>query len=375
MIFPLLAALVFTAPTLLLGALFGLGRIWWKWPQRFWVRWAWLNAALFVLHLFVTFPLAIGFVGSRVLGTRPQERTYAGPRLSADGKLLVQDWDSLARERAAGHPDVDAATAAAAAARAVAIPSTDGVTLRAFRLEAGQARPRAVFVLVHGLFRSAMELEPVAAMLRERGCECWLLELRNHGGSSRAPFTGGLREADDVVATVAHVRAQPGYAGVPVAVFAISLGTIATALALPHIDGLAGVVLEAPIDDLHAAAVRWMSFNRVGDKRTMLSIVDPWQSLVIRSLEWWSDFHVDDVAPSEVLAHLPHDLPVLLIADGQDDRAPEPTVEAMFARLPMPAELRQLWVVPEAHHGQAATTVPQQYGEHLDWLIAHLRTR
>ena len=101
-------------------------------------------------------------------------------------------------EVAAGQPAVPADVVAAAAARERRFASTDGVTLCAFRLEAKQEPPVAVAVLVHGLFRSAMELEPVAAMLHEQGCECWLLDLRNHGGSSRAPFTGGLRELADL---------------------------------------------------------------------------------------------------------------------------------------------------------------------------------
>lgn len=375
MIFPLVAALVLTLPTLVLGGLFGLGRLWWKWPRRYWATFAWANAALFVLHLFVTFPLAVGYLGSRLLRTRPQERTYAGPRLDAAGHVLVQSWESLAREQAAGKPEVEPAIVDAAAARRRTIPSSDGVQLRAFRLEAPDDHPRAVVVLVHGLFRSAMELEPIAAMLHERGCECWLMELRNHGGSSSAPFTGGLREAADVVAVVQHVRAQPGRADLPVAVFAISLGTIAVSLALPRLDGLAGVALEAPIDDLHGAVERWMAFHRVGDRRTFFALSEPWRTLVMRSLEWWSDFRIDDVCPSEVLAHLPHDLPFLMIADGDDDRAPQPTVEAMFARLPMPPELRRLWLVPGAHHGQAVQTAPQPYAEHLEWLLAHLRRR
>ena len=71
---------------------------------------------------------------------------------------------------------------AAATARARAIPSTDDVTLRAFRVEAPAEPPKAVVLLVHGLFRSAMELEPIAQLFRDEGCECWLLDLRNFGG-------------------------------------------------------------------------------------------------------------------------------------------------------------------------------------------------
>jgi alpha-beta hydrolase superfamily lysophospholipase len=246
--------------------------------------------------------------------------------------------------------------------------------LRAFRIEAKTEPPVAVAVLVHGLFRSAMELEPIAAMLREEGCECWLLELRNHGGSGRAPFTGGLGESRDVVAAVAHVRAQPDRAETPVILFGVSIGTIAVSLALPHIDGVKGVVLDSPIDDLSAAAHRMLSFHRPDDRRSFFALVEPWRSAVIASLGAWSGFDVAQVAPGDVLATLPHDLPILLIGAGNDDRAPVATVERLFARLPMPDRHKELWVLPDAHHGEACRKAPQEYAERLNRLLERLRS-
>lgn len=374
MIFPLAAALLLTLVTFVLTAVVGLvlmllRRI----TGRFWRRAALLHLGLFLLHLFVTFPALLGGFGSRMLGTRPQERAYAGPRLDADGKLLVQTWNSLAAEQQAGKPAVDAAIVAAAAARQRTIPSTGGVQLRAFRLEAKQEPPVAVAVLVHGLFRSAMELEPVAAMLREQGCECWFVEPRNFGGSSRAPFSAGQRESDDVVAAVNFMRAQPGRAETPLVMFGVSLGTAAVSLALPHIDRLAGVVLDAPIDDLQAAAHRMLGFDRAGDRRSWFRIDEPWASLVIRSLEIWSDIDLAKLRPVDVLATLPHDIPVLVVGAGKDDRAPPETVERLFARLPMHAEQKQLWMVPASAHGHVFLDQPAAYAEHLRWLLGRLR--
>lgn len=375
--FPLLAAALFTLATLLPLALVSLVLLLLRRPQRtFWRRVWWVHAGLFVLHLFVTFPLVLGFLGSRaVIGTRHDERAYAGPRLDADGTLLIQDRASLRAERDGTSPPPSAELAAAAAARAHTIPSRDGVQLRAFRVESRSEPPVAVVVLVHGLFRSAMELEPVAAMLRDLGCECWLLELRNHGGSSRAPFTGGLRESDDVAAAVRYVRSRPARAHAPLVLYGVSLGTCAVALALPHIDDVAAVVLDSPIDDLHAAAERMLTFERDGDGRSFFYQRQPWRSTTIAALGWWSGFRVADVSPSEVLATLPHDLPMLVVAAGQDDRAPPDTVAALFDRLPMPPALRELWLVPDAHHGDVCHHAPAAYRAHLERLLARLRHR
>jgi alpha-beta hydrolase superfamily lysophospholipase len=369
-IFPLLCALVFTLATLLACGLLSLGLLLTRVDQRrYWRRVLWLHLGLLPLHLFVTFPLVMGGLGSRAMvGTRGDESPYSGPRLLPDGKLQVQSWASLRAETDAPPP---ADLVAAAKARQRAIPSRDGVSLRAFRIEATQEPPRAVAILVHGLFRSAMEPEPVAAMLREQGCECWLVELRNFGGSSRAPFTLGARESDDVVAAVEYVRAQPGRANAPIVLFGVSFGTVAISLALPRLDGIAGVALDAPIDDMLPAAHRL--FGVIAQRSSTFAIGEPWQSLVLRSLEWWSDIDLAALCPSDVLATLPHDLPVLVVGAGIDERAPPATVERLFARLPMPAERKRLWMVAESEHGRVFLDQPAAYAEHLRWLLEHLR--
>ncbi len=373
MIFPLGAALALTLATLVPAALVGLA----LWAARrrtgaYWRRVLLVHAALLPLHAFATFPAALGWFVSRSLGTRPHERAYAGPRIAPDGELAVQTWDSL-RAETEGIAQVDAALATAAQGRMRSIASSDGVTLRAFRIEATQEPPVAVAVLVHGLFRSAMELEPVAAMFRREGCECWLVEPRNFGGSSRAPFTAGLRESDDVVAAVRFVRAQPGRAHTPLVMFAVSLGTVAVSLALPRLDDVAGVVLDAPIDDVAAAAQRLMRFERPGHRASRFRMVEPWSSLVLRAFEAWSDVDLAALCPADVLATLPPDLPVLVVGAGEDDRAPPDTVARLFARLPMHDARRRLWIVPDSGHGHVFGDQPAAYAEHLRWLLANLR--
>jgi uncharacterized protein len=372
MILPLTTALVLTAATLILTALLGVAIAPLRRRRSFWRGTLWTHAGLFALHAFVTFPLWLGWLGSRsFVGTRHNERPYAGPRLLADGTFAVQSWDTLKQERDAKTPLVPPDVVAAAAAREHRIPSSDGVTLRAFRLEAKQQPPTAVAILVHGLFRSALELEPVAAMLREQGCECWLVELRNFGGSSRATFTAGLRESDDVVAAVRHVRAQPDRASTPLVLFGVSFGTVAISLALPRIDHVAAVALDAPIDDMGEAASRLLTL--IAERRPGWAIAPPWQALVLRSLELWSGIELAAIRPADVLATLPPDIPVLVVGAGIDDRAPPDSVERLFARLPMHDANKRLWMVPASHHGRVFLDDPAGYAEHLRWLLARLR--
>ena len=374
MTFPLLAALVLTLPTVALALVVGLVLWLLRKPQRrYWRFVGWLHLALFPLYLFVVFPAALGYVGSRVIGTRGDERSYRGPRVLGNGELELQSKRTLRQERAAGGPELPDDVLAAVEQRRHSVPSRDGVEIRAYRIEPIEAEPAFVAVLVHGMFRSSMELEPVARMLRRRGGECWLMDQCNHGGSSRAPFTGGLRESDDVVAVVDYVRGQPGLADKPLVMFGVSLGTIAVTLALPRIDDVAGVVLDAPIDDLTAAAHRMMTFDRPGDRRSSFYMIEPWRSLILTALGMWSGFSTSDVRPIEVVATLPHDLPVLVIGEGLDDRAPPRTVENVYNRMPQHKGVKELWQVQNVGHGKAFLEQPAAYDEALGRLLDRLR--
>jgi pimeloyl-ACP methyl ester carboxylesterase len=370
----LLAGLALTAPTVALALVLGLVRWLLGRPQRaYWRAVLWLHLGLFPLHLFVTFPAALGYVGSRQIGTRGDERSYAGPRVLPAVGLQVQTTSSLRAEREAGSAGLAPEVLAAVAGRRHEVTTPEGLALRAYCVEPAEAEPAFVAVLVHGLFRSSLELEPVAKMLRQQGGECWLVDQRNHGASGRAPFTGGLRESDDLVAVVDYVRGLPGRAGRPLVLFGVSLGTIAVTLALPRIDRVAGVVLDAPIEDLTAAAHRLMTFQRQGDRRSALYMAEPWRSLVVASIGAWSGFSMSEVQPIEVVPSMPHDLPVLVVAEEFDDRAPPATVQQLYGRMPQHEGTKELWLVPGVGHGKAFRDAPDGYRAALGRLLARLR--
>src|SRR4030095_1412276 len=94
--------------------------------RRTFVRHGWL----FVIHLFLTVPLLLGFLLSRAPRTRRDEAAYRGPRLPADGTWRLQSRESLAAE-AAGREHVDPAVQEAASQRTVTFSAQDGAQLRA----------------------------------------------------------------------------------------------------------------------------------------------------------------------------------------------------------------------------------------------------
>ena len=364
MTFPLVVAGALTLLTLLPSVVVGLLRLFRRRPQRrFWRNVFGSHLVLFLLHLFVTFPLLLGWFGSRWLGTRGDERLYAGPRIAADGSWLLQDRRTLAAE-ARGARTEDPGVLRAAEERSVAIPGA-GVSLRAFRVAAPQSPPRAVVLLVHGLFRCAVEVEQPAAMFRRLGCEVWLLEQRNHGGSGRYPATFGLRESEDLVATAEFIREQPELADVPLFLFGVSLGSVSVMLALPDLPSVQGVVLDAPVSDMLGTAQRMLGLRRPGDPRGRFTVAEPWRSLALTSLQLWSGFALRDVRPDLALQGMPADFPVLLVAGSEDDKVPLDRVSEFYDSLPMLPGVKQFWAAEGCGHGDAWQRLSGAYEERL----------
>jgi pimeloyl-ACP methyl ester carboxylesterase len=350
------------------------------------------HASLFLIHLFVSAPATLGVVGASLVQTRGDERSWLGPRIDAQGRWLLRTREELLEEkleaeaRQGGTPDpAQAAKLAerealdlAAATRAVRFTASDGVKLRGFLVPpAGGATeatnggsataPRFTALLVHGLYRSGFELENVGAMLRELGGEVLLVELRNHGpgpklgGSDRARATFGRDERLDVLAAAEFLRARPEAAGKPTILFAVSLGTAAAALAAPEIPDLAGVIFDAPIDDLRATAERML----VGGPGRGFALPQPFRFVTLWSAEHLGRVPFDEVRPRFALKRLRPDLPVLFISAGHDVRCPPDAVLSLFDSLPTRPDRKELWLVPDAEHGKVWYARPDEYRRHL----------
>jgi hypothetical protein len=371
MAFLLIPATVFTLVTFILAALWRAGLALLRRPApRFWRRTLKAHAGLFVLHLFVTVPLVLALFLTRSVGTRGDERRYRGPRLAEDGSWLLQTRESLAAEKA-GKAAVAPAVETAAEARAVALTARDGVRLRAFLVPPNRSEdPRFVAVLVHGLFRGALEIETPGAMLRELGGEVLLLEQRNHGGSGRARPTFGRDESLDVLAATDFLQARPEARDRPLVLYAVSLGTAAVATAAAQVPALAGLILDAPMDDLMATARRELATGGFWQ-----SIRDPWASVILFFARYVGRVPLDQVRPRESLARLSPQVAVLFIGAGRDERMPPDTVRALFEGLPTAPDRKDLWIEPEATHGKVWVKAPDEYRRRLARVIEKVTER
>ncbi len=387
-----LPALALTAATLLLALLVWLGfKLAHRPFERFWPRVLWIHLGLLVLHTVVVVPVGLGALTSRIVNTRGDERSYRGPRLAADGTWVMQTRETLATEEATrtgkpvqpffdetGQPKLPvegekdkaelAKLDAAAEQWLTPLKSADGVPLRSFLVPARSGVPRFGAVCVHGLFRSAFELETVGSMLRDLGGEVLLLEYRNHGGSGRAPATFGTGESRDVAAALAFMHEWPKTKGLPLVLFGVSLGSVAAALAAPDAKDLAALILDAPIDDLHAVGDKMLQ-GFAARRNQGPTLPAPIRSLMLFGAGTFGGVDFDHATPRAALSRLPKSIPVLFIAAGQDDRVPVESVKSWFDALPTEADRKDLWIVPEAKHGKVWEVDPAGYRAHLEQLL------
>jgi pimeloyl-ACP methyl ester carboxylesterase len=370
-----IAVLALGGATLLLALLFAGLRAACGKARRGWLRRALLiGLGSLPVHALVTVPAVLGYLGSRRVATRSEERDYAGPRIGADGSWILQSRASLRAERE-GHGGVDPELRAAAAATAVTLTSADGTRLRAFVVPPAEAAPRATAVLVHGLFRGALEIERVGAMFRDLGCEVVLLELRNHGGSGRAPATFGLDEADDVLAAVGWARSRgPEAAARPLILFGVSLGTAAVGLAAPRVERLGGVVVDAPLSDALATAHRMLG-GGADPRPRRIALPQPLRSLALTALEWWSGIDLAADRPGEALQQVGEEVPILVIGGADDRRMPPAEVRALFEALPQRLGVKELWICEAADHGDVWEVDPDGYRLRLGAFVERVLRR
>ncbi|GAB2498191.1 alpha/beta hydrolase [Arenimonas alkanexedens] len=104
---------------------------------------------------------------------------------------------------------------------------------------------RGTVVMLHGLTMDASTQGLWGLALAEEGYRTVLLDLRNHGFSGDGPAGYGTREAGDVSALLAHLRAQRRLAE-PIILFGTSYGAVTALHAAADTAGIAGVVAMEP---------------------------------------------------------------------------------------------------------------------------------
>lgn len=135
------------------------------------------------------------------------------------------------------------------------IPSTNGIQLQSWWVEADDSR--SVAILCHGYVMNRSELTPVAYWLWQRGISSLLFEFRAHGSTRGGISTIGYHEADDVLAAIEEVRRRKP--GAKILLIGSSMGAAACAFAASQ-TRVDGMVLDSCYSKLVSASFGWWRF-------------------------------------------------------------------------------------------------------------------
>jgi alpha-beta hydrolase superfamily lysophospholipase len=205
----------------------------------------------------------------------------------------------------------------------------DGEELGAWLIPGAEHAPSVA--LLHGNGGSRFHCLSRAEMLAAEGCTLLLVSLRAHGDSTGALNDIGYGARHDVLAAVEFLeRRRPG---APIVVHGASLGAAAALFASAALDHrVAGYILESPYKDLKTA-VR----NRT---ESALPPVLDW--VAYRGLLIAAPFilpHWEQVSPLAAIGGIPADVPVLILAGGEDRSARPGEARALHDRVRAHARL------------------------------------
>ncbi len=227
---------------------------------------------------------------------------------------------------------------------------------------------RGTVVLLHGWTMDASTQGLWGMALAGQGYRTVLLDLRNHGFSGQAPVGYGTRESQDVLALIAHLRAQKRIAE-PVHLFGTSYGAVTALHAAAGAHDIAGVVAMEPYANAAESIRQYATLLKAGDTGGLRG----------RLLAWWLRATVQDAELEHALDlagdQLQLDLRALDTADalaatrgcvlllhGARDRLIPVTSARALARTP--ARLHYVELPDENHFSLPAR---------IDWLLDPVR--
>lgn len=225
-------------------------------------------------------------------------------------------------------------------AQDLSLTSSDGLVLEAY--EVPHEQPRGVVIFMTGIHNpSVTAFYGHAKMLHDEGFASVLLEVRAHGRSEGRRIGLGYHEVKDVEAAVRHIKEQPLYRDLPIAVFGLSMGGAVAVNAAAHIEDVDLLIALSAYSSFTDAFLDNM--RNMGVPRFLLGLQKPFIDQYLRS-QYGKDLM--SLTPVESIALL-GDKPALLMHSTGDSQVPFESFKRLTARVPRHV---QTWTVEGDNH-------------------------
>lgn len=218
-----------------------------------------------------------------------------------------------------------------------------------------------VVLLVHSMRSNRLEMLSRARFLNKQGYSVLFIDLQAHGETAGDKITFGLKEAENVEASVDYLRQH--FPGERLAAIGTSLGAAAIVLAKRDLR-LDAVILESLHPTIEEAVDNRLKLH-LGEYGSLLLPLVLWQ------LSFGLDTPLDALNPIKRIVNL--NAPVLFISGTHDVHTTQSETERLYAAARAPKEL---WIVPGAWHFNMHTYAGRTYERHVtDFLAQYLRDR
>ena len=208
----------------------------------------------------------------------------------------------------------------------------------------------ATVVLAHGRGGYKDWMLPHADYLYRAGFSVLLFDFRYRGESEGDAQTLGAKESRDIQSAVDYLKTRPDVDPGLIGVQGNSLGAASAILAAVETTEIQGAVAEIPFTSINDILCH--SFKH---EFGLPCFPFAWVTKWISESRLGIDF--DKVAPVETINKI-SPRPVFLIDEGLDKLFPCDSVEVLYKAGGDP---KMFWSVPEATHGKAWETNPEEY--------------
>lgn len=239
----------------------------------------------------------------------------------------------------------------------VEIPAADGSAVHGW-LVRGKPGGGAV-LLVHSMRSNRLEMLSRARFLKDQGYSVLFIDLQAHGETPGDNITFGLRESENVEASVAYLRTT--FPSERIGAIGASLGAAAIVLAKRNLK-LNAVILESLHPTIEEAVNNRLKLH-FGEHGSILLPLVLWQ------LSFYLDTAPEQLSPITRINDL--NSPVLFISGTRDAHTTQAETERLYAAARFPKEL---WIVPGAWHFNMHSYAGREYEQRVsDFLAAYLR--